>query len=585
MKPAHPTPVPARPAHKGLLARVSDSLRVRVIELLSHSHEQLARLPVTDIRGLVQELDTHQVELEQQNEELRLAQLHLAESRDRLSDLYEFAPIAYLTLDATAVARQCNLAAAELLGLPREKLLGRRFPHFVAQHEGDAFHLYFQQALLGERKTTCEFAMHKADRSRSPLRLRLESTRIRAADPVSGGPGCCHVALIDLTQQALDRARLSEMNRGLEQAVAERTAALSESLARLRANEERLALALEVGGMGTWTLDLERRRAFCDERHERLCGRQPNPDGHPLEVWRNSLHPEDRERMEALMRRAAQGLDAALAAEYRIVWADGSVHWLAVRGRVIFDKDRKPTHIVGVEQDIDERKTLEMEVLHIADREQRRIGQELHDDIQQRLTGLGLMAENLCEALSPESDPKSSRTSASEHAICRRLTQEIGEATRRVKRLSHGLVPLELEGDGLGVALHQLARATDVPGRLSCVFESVDGLELRDGFAATHLYRIAQEAVTNAIRHSGASRIRISLSRDSGQAIMRVADNGCGIQPGNGDGRGLRIMAYRASLIGATLTVTRAKSKGTQVSCAFTIAGGGGEPMNDEPRT
>ena len=557
-------------APKDGVTRVSDSLRTRVIDLLTHSRGELAHLPISDIRTLVHELDTHQVELEQQNEELRLAQLALAESCDRLSDLYEFAPVGYLTLDALGLIRESNLAAAELLGLSRQKLLGKRYSAFVATEDGDAFHLYFQKALVSERKTSCELAMRKTDPGHGPLRLRLESTRMHAArsEQVS-----CHVALIDITQSSLDRATLHNTNRDLEQAVAERTAELSGSLARLRNNEDRLALALDAGGMGTWTIDLVRRHAWCDERHERLYARTPNADGHPLDEWLAAMHPDDRERMQAAMQLAIQGVDPMLAAEYRIQWPDGSTHWLAVRGRVIFDHNAKPSHIVGVEQNIDERKTLEMELLHVADAEQRRIGQELHDDIQQRLTGLGQMAESLCEVLSP----KSGRKAAPEHGMCNRLTLEIGETAVRVKRLSHGLVPLELEGDGLGVALHRLAHATDAPGRLNCVFKQEEAIEVRDGFVATHLYRIAQEAVTNAVHHSGASRITISLSRDAGRAVMTVGDNGNGGQPRSGEGRGLRIMAYRASLIGATLKIARTRSKGpakgTQVSCAFTAGG------------
>lgn len=338
----------------------------------------------------------------------------------------------------------------------------------------------------------------------------------------------------------------------------------SEVLGRQNFKEERLALALDVGVMGTWTIDLARGRAYCDERHERLCGRQPNPDGHSIDTWQASLHPQDRERMEALLQRVAQGLDPVLVAEYRIVWADGSAHWLAVRGRAVCGKNGKPSHIVGVEQDIDERKSLELEVLRIADSEQRRIGQELHDDIQQRLTGLGLMAAHLHDALVLKAAP--------EQGMCARLTQELGEVTSRVNRLSHGLVPLELDGDGLVVALHRLARATHAAGRVACLFKGDPALEVRDGFAATHVFRIAQEAVANAIRHSGATSIGIALTRRPGRAVLTVTDDGCGLQQRGEGGRGLSIMAYRASLIGATLKVARAKSKGTQVSCVFPVA-------------
>lgn len=369
-------------------------------------------------------------------------------------------------------------------------------------------------------------------------------------------------AMLDIEQAALDRARLGELNRHLERAVAERTAALNESVARLRWNEERLGLALEAGCMGTWVIDIANRQCTCDERHERLYGRKPGKP-HPFEEWLAYLHPEDYDRMAAVMLRAMQGIDTTLSAEYRIVWPDGSVHWLMARGRVFFDERGQPVSISGVEQDMDERKALEMEVLHIADTEQRRIGQELHDDIQQRLTGLGLIAQDLCEQLAHKAAP--------EHGTASRLARGIGDISERVNRLSHGLVPLDLNGEGLGVALSRLARFTDTPGRLRCTFKCAEALEVHDGFAATHLYRIAQEAVTNAIRHSGASRITLSLSRVKGLTTLTVADNGCGIDDRSSAGRGLRIMAYRASLIGATFKVERSRLKGTRASCALAL--------------
>lgn len=544
---------------KDRFARLGNSLRDHVSQLLGGPLAELANLPASEIRGLLHELEVHQIELELQNEDLRQAQLHLAGSRDRLSELYEFAPVPYLTVSASATILQCNVAAAELLDHPRKKLVGKTFPSLLVAPSNDLFHQYFHgTALVSAKKTSCEVAMRKRDRS--TLQIRMECMAISDAD----GETRCHMALIDVTQFELDQAKLRELNRNLEQAVRERTAALSDSLERLQVNEERLRLALEAGGMGTWSIDLRTKRAFCDERHEALFARAPNPDGHELQEWITAVHPGDRPRMGAVMERAVSGEDPSIAAEYRIRWPDRSVHWLMVRGRVQCDSGGRPVRIVGVEQDIDERKILEMEVLNVAEREQRRIGQELHDDIQQRLTGVGLMAENLCDALQ--------RRSAPEHLICGRLTSEIGEASTRVRRLSHGLVPLELEGGGLGVALHRLADASHVPGRMNCEFTSDSTLEVHDGVAATHLYRIAQEAVSNAIRHSGGSRIQIALARKGERTLLTVTDNGRGGTSASSEGRGMRIMAYRASLIGATFEVSAAGSKGTRVSCTFVEA-------------
>ncbi len=541
--------------------RVGQTLRYRVLGLMASSPDDLAQLTASDIRVLVQELDTHQVELEQQNEELRLAQLALADSRDRWSDLYEFAPVGYVTLDALGIVRASNLAAADLLGSPRQKLVGRRFSSFVAPVDVLAFAGYFADALVNENKVQGEIAVFRSGRAGDSLRLRLESIRI-PDDGSGSNPGPrCQMALIDVTQAALDKANLRELNRGLEEAVAERTRDLNDSLRHLRANEERLALALDAGVMRPWTLDLDQGRSR-DGDTQRSSAR--NAAGHatsPEAAWLGTLHPEDRPRLAAVIGRAIAAADRVLAAEFRTLRSDGTSHWFAVRGRVILDSMRRPTRIVGVTQDIDDRKRLELEVLQTADRAQRRIGQELHDDIQQRLTGLGLLAESLCDAIAQRSSP--------EEALCRRLSLEIQETAERVNRLAHGLVPLQLEAGGLVVALHRLACATDTPGRLHATFEHDKSLRVPDGFSATHLHRIAQEAVTNAVRHSGAANISIRLRREARGAVLSVSDDGEGISPRGSDGRGLHIMAYRASLIGATLHVARSKPHGTRVTCTF----------------
>jgi PAS domain S-box-containing protein len=544
------------------MERVGETLRSRVLSLMASSPSQLAHLKAADIRMLVQELDTHQVELEQQNEELRLAQLALAQSRDRLSDLYEFAPLGYVTLDVRGTVRAANLAGAELLGVPRQKLLGRRFSGFVAAVDVGVFTRCIDETLTGQNKVQCEVGLPRAE---GALRLRLESIRLPASDPDAGGGPVCQVALIDITQASIAKALMLDLNRGLEMAVAERTRELSESLVQRRAQEDRLALALDAGVMSAWTLDLEVGRPRGGSDLPTAPVDMPEGASHSKTSWLRSLHPDDRERISAITARAIDGAHPVIAAEYRVLLPDGKTRWFAVRGRVMLDTRRRPCRIVGVEQDIDERKRLEMEVLQIADRAQRRIGQELHDDIQQRLTGLGLLAESLCDSLRQRSAP--------EEKLCRRLTVGIEETGGRVNRLSHGLVPLELEGGGLVVALHRLACATDAPGRVQCTFRHDAPLSVADGFSATHLYRIAQEAVTNALRHSGAANIHISLARNAAGATLEVSDDGAGMRHRGEDGRGLHIMAYRASLIGAILRITNSKSRGTCVSCTFGATG------------
>lgn len=539
------------------------SLWQRVSAMMTGTLTRLSDLPLGEVRSLLQDLETHQAELELQNENLRQAQAELAQSRDRISALYDHAPVAYLTLDGEALIHHCNIAAAELLGLSRQALIGQSFEGFLVPATVNAFRSHFRQvAQTAPFKTSCVLDMRSA--GRRTLRVRAECTSlIRTASRTDH----CHMALIDVTQAEHDHALLHDLNVGLDRAVRERTAELNDSLLNLQAQEKQLQAALDAGHMGTWTVTIHDRLCFVDQRLERLYGRSFN--GESLESWKSTLHPDDRERVATLLDRAMQGIDLTFSAEYRVVWPDGSVHWLVGRGQVLFDKDGKPAQVVGVKADMDERKAVELEMQYVVTREQQRIGHELHDDIQQRLTGLGLIAENLCETLASGSAIPMDAA----HAVCSRLTHEIGETSTRVSRLSRGLVPVELERDGLFPALHRLARSTDGLGQPKCVFAGVE-VAAQDRVAATHLFRIAQEAVNNAVRHSGASRIGIRLSLVRGRGVLTVSDNGCGLPPKRSEGRGLQIMAYRAGQIGATLKLDPSRSGGTQVRCIFTVAGG-----------
>ena len=149
------------------------------------------------------------------------------------------------------------------------------------------------------------------------------------------------------------------------------------------------------------------------------------------------------------------------------------------------------------------------------------------------------------------------------------LGRELRDTIRQVRGLSHGLSPVPLEAEGLMEALRELAVHTSALAGVDCRFTSEPPALLRDPDAATHLYRIAQEAVANALKHGKPKRIRITLS-DLGESVeLKVDDNGCGFtKPANGsDGMGLRVMQYRASLIGATLNFDSARRKGVIITC------------------
>jgi PAS domain S-box-containing protein len=216
----------------------------------------------------------------------------------------------------------------------------------------------------------------------------------------------------------------------------------------------------------------------------------------------------------------------------------------------------------AIARDVTERKTLQRAVLEIAGLEQRRIGQELHDSIGQELTGLAMLTQRLVGELTAAQFP--------ETAAARTIHTGLQRALSHVRAMSKGLVPVEVDADGLMIALADLAsRTSDLLG-ISCKFECRRPVAIADNQTAMHLYRMSQEAVTNAIKHGQPRNIVIRLGLEGDLVTLRVIDDGTGFAAasGNAAGSGLRIMHYRAELIGAQLEITPAWPHGTIVTCS-----------------
>jgi len=216
----------------------------------------------------------------------------------------------------------------------------------------------------------------------------------------------------------------------------------------------------------------------------------------------------------------------------------------------------------AIARDVTERKLLQREVLEIAAQEQQRIGQDLHDGTGQELTGLAMMAERLTGELARQSLPQA--------AIAAGIVDGLEEALSHVRSLSKGLVPVELDTEGLMVALSGLSVRTSKLPDVICTFECDQPVRIRDNQTATHLYRLSQESVANALKHGRARNITMKLANDHEFITLQIADDGSGFdhQQQSG-GAGLRIMAYRAELIRGNLTIGRVHPCGTLITCTL----------------
>lgn len=210
---------------------------------------------------------------------------------------------------------------------------------------------------------------------------------------------------------------------------------------------------------------------------------------------------------------------------------------------------------------------LEREVLDISEEERQRIGRDLHDSLGQRLTAASMTAQAMLEELRKAAPELLARG----ELVAGQLRGAIAEA----RALSHGLAPVAAAAHGLMSALKEMTTAVSGSGKVRCVLECPHPVELDDGVVGTHLFRIAQEAVNNALKHAAPAEIRVGVERRGAEITLEVEDDGPGLPEATHEteGVGLRVMRYRARLIGGRLVVCNAPAGGTLVRCVIKLPG------------
>jgi signal transduction histidine kinase len=211
---------------------------------------------------------------------------------------------------------------------------------------------------------------------------------------------------------------------------------------------------------------------------------------------------------------------------------------------------------------------LEREIIGISEREQERIGQDLHDGICQYLAALS------CSAASLKSDLEGHRLAA-EARVADELAGFLRDAVVQTRNLARGLVPVQMDEAGLASALEELAASATRLLGIRCVYESAGAPVIQDNGVAMHLYRIAQEAINNATKHGKATTVRVSLVADGEATTLQIVDDGEGISKTStgSDGMGLGLMYYRARLVGGVLTIGEPPTGGTVISCGIPLQG------------
>lgn len=455
--------------------------------------------------------------------DLQAAYHELQKSEARYRLMFENVPLGYMSMDENARLIDMNKAFADFFGYRHDEIIGKQFADLLAA--GVEYHRKVSFPAFKRRGYSKDIVWDVRKKS-GEIATIVMNGRVRYDE--DGNFIQTHCMMMDITEyrKAEEALRKSEREKALILgAMSERVIYHDENRRIIWANQ----IAAETAGMPL------------EEMAGKFC----------FELLRNRHTPcEDCPAMLAFQTRTAH------AGEIQV---DGKI--LQMTAHPVVDQHNRFVGVVQISADITERKQLERELLDISSKERRRIGHDLHDGMGQQLTGISFLATALQQQLS-DLQPDAAETAA-------RIAESADSALKLMRSILQGLCLVTAEPQGLMSALAVLASNTTEICRLDCRFSCSKPVMLQDYTTASHLFYIAHEAVCNAVKHSGCSRIRISLEQQHRSLRLSIKDNGCGFisLPGEQTGMGQRTMRYRASIIGATLEIKGTKGKGTTISC------------------
>jgi PAS domain S-box-containing protein len=339
---------------------------------------------------------------------------------------------------------------------------------------------------------------------------------------------------------------------------------IQEHTVALRESEARLQRVLDGSNDGYWEWDVAGNKVFMSRRLSKMLGVQYHNGFTTRETMRSTVHPEDRLRTVATVERVIKkgATTDHYELEQRHIHPNGRIVWVHVRATVnARDAAGRAVRVSGLVSDITERKRLESQILKAQEREQERIAHDLHDGLAQVLAGVSYQSDSLAESLAVQKNPEARQAAA--------IADHLRDAIQQTRHLATSLHPVHAVPEGLENALENLGSFVRDCFKLDCRFLCPSPVRVNDPHIATHLYRIAQEAVQNATKHGRSSRIWITLRQNSHSLSLSVRDNGPGFpaRAPKRNGLGLGSMQYRARHIGGTLTIRSQKGRGVTVTC------------------
>ncbi len=345
----------------------------------------------------------------------------------------------------------------------------------------------------------------------------------------------------------------------LRRRVHKQTIIIQEKLQTEAALKERFLELLENANDVVFTHDLMGRLTSINSTGERVLHR--NREELLSTNLLDLIAPDQRPAAAQWLEQVFKGTELP-AREWDFLSASGQPVKLEINARRIV-QNGKQIEVEGIGRDVTERKRLEKEILEISNKEQQRIGHDLHDGVCQQLAAIAFRIHGLARRLQNKAPVESNEAES--------IGESVSESLNQTRGVARGLFPVRLEENGLVSALEELTVTTGSRFNLKCSFACETSPPVLDNSVALHVYYIAQEAVLNAARHSKAEKIDVRLVHTRDRLFLTVQDNGTGFQPGDNhhSGMGIAIMGYRARVIGANLDLKTAPGHGTQLICGF----------------
>jgi PAS domain S-box-containing protein len=512
-------------------------LRKRAEDRLNSQPDQevLASKSSKSPAQLVHELQVYQVELEMQNDELRRSQEALEEEKSRFATIFNFAPVGFVVLDQATVVEDCNEMALTLLNTEKRDLIGKRFQKLILPECGDQFYLFVKKLIESGKAGRIQLPFVNADGQR--FYGQVQGSMVQ--NSAGSGPAY-YMTIVDITEKHLADLKLQETT-------------------------ERLQIALKASLSGILTIDLKSGLVQPDEFVMGLFGLGAGEFDGRLATLYKCIVAEDVDRIDPVIRKAISE-SGNLNEIFRIEKKNGEIRHVEVHGKSVSIESRNDIFI-GLITDITKKESLRIQsellkmnqqsdvlrtILKTQEEERVRISNALHDSLGQLLYSASLKLQN---------------SSAHNDLFFTQSLSLLDQAIRETRKISFELAPSVLSDYGIAVAVTEMA--SRITSNALVIEAKITGLNKRLPLEVeTDIFRILQELVNNVVKHAGASKAQIRISKSGTRVNISVQDDGNGFNQEQkaGSGTGLSSIRNRISLYGGTMKIASRTGQGTIVN-------------------